>query len=191
MGNQQRKLINVDDLSLRRVKGYDDLLVTECGILVRESTERVLKPFVDEDGYFRYKVWRKGIGGYTSLFQHRAVALAYIPNPENKPQVNHIDSNRQNNHYTNLEWVTPKENADHCVKSNRTLKGEESPVSVYTEDIIRKVCELLQDGVRVTHIPEILGVNKNLPFKIKSRECWVDISKDYDIPYPKKYRPRN
>lgn len=63
---------------------------------------------------------------------HRLVAEAFIPNPENKPQVNHIDGNKQNNNVNNLEWVTAKENMLHSVRLN---PNQVRPMNYYNKYI--------------------------------------------------------
>lgn len=68
-------------------------------------------------GYVQHQLSKDGIR--TRFKAHRLVAMAFIPNPEGKPWVNHIDSNPQNNNVDNLEWCTCRENVIHAIKAGR------------------------------------------------------------------------
>ena len=78
------------------------------------AKERILKPALNDSGY-KIVVLTKNKKS-KSLRVHRLVALAFIPNLENKPQVNHKDGNKLNNHIDNLEWCTNSENEIHAYK---------------------------------------------------------------------------
>lgn len=96
--------------NIGRVKSLDrDVL---CGMgRIRHFDERILKPQNTTDGYFGVNI--KINGKYRLRKIHIFVARAFIPNPQNLPQVNHKDGNKRNNNVANLEWVTPHENILH------------------------------------------------------------------------------
>ena len=78
------------------------------------DTWREVKPVLDKGvGYFIVTLTNQG--KRSNKFIHRLLATHFIPNPLNKPQVNHIDGNKQNNDLSNLEWVTSQENSRHAV----------------------------------------------------------------------------
>ena len=68
-------------------------------------------------------------GNKRSISIHRIVALTFIPNPHNLPEVNHKDGDHWNNHYSNLEWVTPSENIKHSytIGNRKDICGENNP----------------------------------------------------------------
>jgi hypothetical protein len=73
---------------------------------VRIEKVAVLAAYLHTNGY-----WRINLGRKNRHYVHRLVATAFLPNPENKPFVDHIDGDRTNNHVSNLRWVSGKENA--------------------------------------------------------------------------------
>lgn len=116
---------------------------------------------------------------------HRLVAQAFIPNPENKPFVNHINGIKSDNRLINLEWVTPRENNLHARDTGLVKYGFETANSIYPEKTIRKVFELLEDGARLKDISEITGVSYSHVLNLKHSYRHSEISKQYNIPPPR------
>lgn len=81
---------------------------------VRIVHEKILKPIIDNTGYYVVSLWKENI--CERIHIHRIVTENFIPNISNKPFVNHIDGNKLNNCINNLEWCTPKENNIHAYK---------------------------------------------------------------------------
>ena len=79
---------------------------------------------------------------------HRLVADAFISNPDNKPQVNHIDGIKTNNHHTNLEWCNNSENQRHAIRIGlKKIKyGKDTPTSKFTNQQVREIRELFATG---------------------------------------------
>lgn len=90
---------------------------------------------------------------------HRLVASAFIPNPDNKPEVNHKDGNKLNNHLSNLEWVTSRENINHAIKSGamRQMKKNEGNLK-YTQEQINEVYNLAIEGMTYAKAGSVHGM---------------------------------
>ena len=105
---------------------------------------------------------------------HRLVAETFIPNPENKPMVNHIDGDKTNNRVNNLEWVTPKENTQHAVKEGlmNPPVGERCASSKYKENEVLKVIQLLSEGKSNIDVSRLTGVDTRAVSSIRNKKRW-------------------
>lgn len=133
------------------------------------GSPRVLKTQTDKKGYHRLRVTieREKI----SYKIHREVAKAFIPNPDNLPQVNHKDGNKSNNAVDNLEWISSRDNAQHAIEnglwdslfegSRRENESRKRPVIGYCTTSIRpsQRFESIREAERFvgsTHVVDVL-----------------------------------
>ena len=125
--------------NLGNVKSNERIILRSNGI-PHYIRERVLKQGIDNN---YKKVSLKINGKFNTRGVHRLVALSFIPNPDNKPQVNHIDGNPSNNLVTNLEWVTNSENQLHAYTrlDRKPQSGESNGMSKLTYDDVLYIRE--------------------------------------------------
>ena len=117
-------------------KEFTNYEFNKDGTIFSKFTNKLLKGSPDKHGYcivclsHNKKVHVKSV--------HRLIAETFIPNPENKPQVNHKDLNKQNNYVGNLEWVTAKENTQHAIK-NGVIRGFKKGEYKNTKEMCKQI----------------------------------------------------
>ena len=105
---------------------------------------------------------------------HRLVAIAYVENPSNKPEVNHINGNSYDNRPENLEWVTSSENQQHAVDTGlqKTLFGEDAPWSKLTNKQVIEIKESEQDSVTRKKLSKKFNVTYSTIYDIQKGRRW-------------------
>ena len=141
-----------------------------------------MKPTTTNWGYHRImltnnKKVRKGVR------VHRAVALAFIPNPENKPEVNHINGLKTDNRLTNLEWNTAKENNQHAEETGLSFhhKGGDNPTAkLSNQDAIEIKRLLVEYNLTGKQIAQRYNVLPSAISNLKHGRTWKHL---YRLPY--------
>lgn len=92
-------------------------------------TGAIRKPYINDNGYFMVGIYDSTKKGTIQYRVHRLVAEAFIPNPDNKRTVNHIDGNKLNNRVENLEWATHRENIAHARKTGLKITTDKQRIA--------------------------------------------------------------
>jgi len=124
-------------------------------------TGTILKTTINHRGYEKVKLQWLDNGKLIrkTMAVHRLVAMSFIPNPENKPFINHKDCNPLNNHVSNLEWCTPQENVHHAQKMGRVPMAKPYEYKGYNYEAHQKKIINVETG-------EIFSSAKELSKKI-------------------------
>lgn len=163
-------------------------IITEEGLVYNIKTEYELKRSMNNKGYYVINIQLGGYGKYKTKLVHRLLGLAYIPNPNNYPIINHKDGIKINISLDNLEWCSYAYNSRHAFDNNL--------VNPHKHDLFEKcscslrkhklyevefVCSLLEKGYTPKAIQNIFGISAPFASKIYRRQSWTDISKQYNF----------
>lgn len=182
------------------VQGYEDLYkISNTGIVIRKETvfgdinnrkrvfpQKIVKPSATNNGYLELNL-RKNKKSKRYL-HHRLMAETFIPNPENKPFVNHKDGNKQNNSIENLEWVTPSENNKHAFDTNlKEISNYQKTIAAiffqkFSYEEINKINQLYKNGKTQKEIAEIYNVKQGCISDIINKKTYLNID---DLDYIK------
>lgn len=137
----------------KEVEENNDYLISSKGRVYSLKRKTYLKPHKNRDGYLR--VWLYKNNKKKMVFIHRLVACAYIPNPLNKPQVNHENGIKNDNRVENLSWMTRSENMKHCYDIGLIDLDSKSYTNVIKANKKRRV-------IKTEDIPIILELSKTM-----------------------------
>jgi hypothetical protein len=162
----------------KKVEGFDGRYEVSNFGRVRsyfKNNLHFLAPCKHQNGYIHVDLRMKGLGYRVSI--HRLVAKLFIPNPENKPCVNHKNGIKTDNTVENLEWATYSENQQHSYNTGLrpiTL-GENSPNASLADSDVKKIKKLINDGVRLKKIALLFNVSPSNISYIKRNKTWTHI----------------
>lgn len=110
---------------------------------------------------------------------HRLVAIHFIPNPDNLPQVNHKDGDRMNNSVSNLEWCSSSDNVSHAYRTGlKTNHGEKNPFRKLTESEVKDIWALRHSGLTARQIKERLNLEVTISCikLVRSGKAWASVT---------------
>ena len=189
----------------KEIEGFDNYKISNLGRVKNIKFDRLVKPLLDNKGYIMVNLYKDGKMKRLSL--HRLIAIAFIPNPDNKPCIDHINTDRSDNHIDNLRWVTQKENHNNplsLMNHSKAAKGRtisEEQKKNQSEKMkgrykgnkwgSKKIIQLTLDGIFVREwdaikdAAESFGVSSSAIWNCLNGKCQVKSIKGFKWEYKK------
>lgn len=167
-------------MAIKQINGFLNYMISDTGFVLSIISDkdhpdgRILKPGTKSAGYKYVNLWGDDNQMHPWTI-HRLVALHFIPNPDNKPCVNHINGNKSDNRVENLEWVTHKENHVHARSIGLFPVGEARPESRLKEPEIITIRQMYSDGYTMVSIAQKYLVAPTTVRNIIHRITWKHI----------------
>lgn len=172
------------DIKNEEVKPY--YMISNYGRVYNKVTDTYLKHHnpKHEKNYCRVTLMLKSGKGRKFSVQQLVCHHFKVYRHLDKPDVNHIDGNKQNNYIGNLEWTNDAENKRHAAENELYKNGEDSHKSTFTNEEVHKICKLFEKGYNVARVIEAMNMtDREYIFvyitRILYRETWKSVSKNY------------
>ena len=132
------------------VPGFSNYQISNLGNVWSKKTKKVLKPYLTNRRYLTVGFWCNGKKKRLSV--HRLVAMAFIPNPKELPEVNHVNGIKTDNNLNNLEWSSRSSNVIHAFRTGLQK-------TKLSEKLVLKIRQYRKQGYSLREVGKLLGVS--------------------------------
>lgn len=162
----------------KKLKDFPNYRIYPDGRIYSEHSKKFLKPHYDGRGYMDVILYNASTNTRKPIKIHRLVACCFVDNPNNYPEINHIDKNKRNNHYLNLEWCSREYNVRYSTMEMSIAAQGNSPL---TENMVRLIPILLRYHCSIKLIATLYKVGHITIRNIIKGKTW----KNLNLTFPK------